>query len=52
MARAKYQVLVITYVIKDKAIKYAVFHRSDMEVWQFIAGGVLFSIPYYLLAVC
>ncbi len=39
MARAKYQVLIIPYMIQDKFIKYAVFHRSDMEVWQFISGG-------------
>lgn len=39
MARAKYQVLIIPYIIKDKSIKYAVFHRSDMEAWQFISGG-------------
>lgn len=39
MARAKYQVLVIPYIIKNESIKYAVYHRSDMEIWQFIAGG-------------
>lgn len=39
MGRAKYQVLVIPYCIKDKTIKYGIFHRSDMDVWQFIAGG-------------
>ncbi len=39
MARAKYQVLIIPYMIQDKFIKYAVFHRADMEVWQFISGG-------------
>lgn len=39
MARAKYQVLVIPYIIQNSIIKYAVFHRSDMQVWQFIAGG-------------
>ncbi len=39
MARAKYQVLVIPYMIQDKAIKYAVFQRSDMAIWQFVAGG-------------
>lgn len=38
MGRAKYQVLVIPYRIQDNIIKYAVFHRSDMEIWQFIAG--------------
>lgn len=39
MARAKYQVLVIPYVIQNEIIKYAAFKRSDMQVWQFIAGG-------------
>lgn len=39
MARAKYQVLVIPYIIKDNIINYAVFHRSDMQIWQFISGG-------------
>ena len=39
MARAKYNVLVIPYTIQNNIIKYAIFHRSDMQVWQFIAGG-------------
>jgi dATP pyrophosphohydrolase len=39
MARAKYQVLVIPYIIQDNTIKYAVFYRSDMQIWQFISGG-------------
>jgi dihydroneopterin triphosphate diphosphatase len=39
MARAKYQVLVIPYIIQDELIKYAVFNRSDIQVCQFIAGG-------------
>ena len=39
MARAKYNILVIPYIIQDEMIKYAVFNRSDMLVWQFIAGG-------------
>jgi dATP pyrophosphohydrolase len=39
MPRAKYQVLVIPYCIAENNIKYAVFHRSDMDTWQFIAGG-------------
>lgn len=39
MSRAKYQVLVIPYIVKDNMIKYAVFHRSDMPIWQFISGG-------------
>ena len=39
MARAKYQVLVLPYRIDGDQVKYCVFHRSDMDVWQFIAGG-------------
>lgn len=39
MARAKYQVLVIPYYIEKEIVKYCIFHRSDMNVWQFIAGG-------------
>ena len=39
MSRAKYQVLVIPFNIQNNTIKYAVFYRSDMHVWQFIAGG-------------
>jgi dATP pyrophosphohydrolase len=32
-------VLIIPYCVKDKIIKYGIFHRRDMNVWQFIAGG-------------
>ena len=39
MARAKYQVLVIPYRIKNNEAQFCVFRRSDMRVWQFIAGG-------------
>ncbi|MBU5426845.1 NUDIX domain-containing protein [Tissierella pigra] len=39
MPRAKFQVLVIPYVIQDKQIKYCTFLREDMNIWQFIAGG-------------
>lgn len=39
MARAKYQVLVIPYYAEEKCVKYCIFRRRDMEVWQFIAGG-------------
>ncbi|MFA7157277.1 MAG: NUDIX domain-containing protein [Bacilli bacterium] len=39
MPRAKYQVLVIPYCMENEQIKYCLFHRSDMDVWQFIAGG-------------
>lgn len=39
MARAKYQVLVIPYYMEESKIRYCVFRRSDMDIWQFIAGG-------------
>jgi len=39
MARAKFQVLVIPYVIQDEQIKYCMFLRADMGIWQFVAGG-------------
>jgi len=53
MARAKYNVLVIQYIVQDKMIKYAVFNRSDMQIWQFIAGGGedCLVIPEYTFAV-
>ena len=39
MARAKYQVLVLPYKKLDDEILYCIFKRSDIGVWQFIAGG-------------
>lgn len=39
MARAKYQVLVLPYKKLEGKIFYCIFKRSDMDVWQFIAGG-------------
>lgn len=39
MARAKYQVLVIPFFIEKNLVKYCIFYRNDMAVWQFIAGG-------------
>lgn len=39
MARAKYQVLVIPFHIDNKKVRYCLFLRSDMKIWQFIAGG-------------
>ena len=39
MARAKYQVLVLPYQRQGDAILYCIFKRSDLCVWQFIAGG-------------
>lgn len=39
MTRAKNQVLVIPYFIENNNVKYCIFNRSDMDIWQFIAGG-------------
>ena len=39
MARAKYQVLVLPYRNQDNKTLYCIFKRSDMDAWQFIAGG-------------
>jgi dATP pyrophosphohydrolase len=39
MSRAKYQVLIIPFFIENDNVKYCIFHRNDMDVWQFIAGG-------------
>ena len=39
MPRACFQVLVLPYIIENNDVKFGVFHRSDMNVWQFIAGG-------------
>lgn len=39
MSRVKYQVLVLPYSIQDKTIKYCIFKRKDLNIWQFIAGG-------------
>lgn len=39
MSRAKYQVLVLPYKTQDDKILYCIFKRSDMDAWQFIAGG-------------
>ena len=35
----KYQVLVIPYCINDNQAQFCLFQRSDMGIWQFIAGG-------------
>ncbi|WP_130807189.1 NUDIX hydrolase [Senegalia massiliensis] len=37
--RAPYQILVFPYHINDKHIEYAIFHRSDADWWQAVAGG-------------
>lgn len=39
MARAKYQVLVLPFVRAGGAVKYCVFKRRDMGIWQFVSGG-------------
>ena len=39
MARAAYQVLVIPFWMESNEPQYCVFRRSDMQIWQFIAGG-------------
>ena len=39
MPRKPIQVLVIPFRIGPEP-EFAVFHRSDEEMWQFIAGGV------------
>lgn len=37
--RAAFQILAIPYRIIDGAPFYCVFHRTDFDQWQFIAGG-------------
>lgn len=37
--RAPVQILAIPYKIIDGLPLYCVFHRSDFDQWQFIAGG-------------
>lgn len=37
--RAPFQVLVIPYKKQKDEILYGVFLRSDLKLWQFIAGG-------------
>lgn len=37
--RAPYQVLVFPYYKGDEGVEYAIFHRSDADWWQAIAGG-------------
>ncbi|MHC4848774.1 MAG: NUDIX domain-containing protein, partial [Planctomycetota bacterium] len=39
MPREPFNVLVIPYRERAGAREFAVFHRSDCEMWQFIAGG-------------
>jgi dATP pyrophosphohydrolase len=37
--RAPYQILAIPYKMVNGLLLYCVFHRSDLDQWQFIAGG-------------
>ena len=39
MARAPFNVLVIPHRARAGVREFAVFSRSDVEMWQFIAGG-------------
>lgn len=39
MGRAPYNVLVLPYYIYENNVEYCIFKRSDMNIWQFIAGG-------------
>ena len=39
MPRAPFNVLVLPYRLRAGGCEYAVFHRADAEMWQFIAGG-------------
>jgi dATP pyrophosphohydrolase len=37
--RAPFQILAIPYRRQGGEVRYCVFHRSDHDQWQFIAGG-------------
>ncbi len=37
--RAPFQILAIPFKKVNDSFKYCVFHRSDLDQWQFIAGG-------------
>lgn len=39
MARAPFQSLIIPFIIEDDNQKFAVFKRTDRDIWQFISGG-------------
>ena len=39
MPRAPFNVLVIAYRVVGETHEYAVLHRADVEMWQFVAGG-------------
>lgn len=37
--RAPFQILAIPYRIVDSSMQFCVFHRSNIDLWQFVAGG-------------
>ncbi len=37
--RAPFQVLIFPYLIINNQISYCIFKRSDLQIWQGIAGG-------------
>jgi len=37
--RAPYQILAIPYRFKGDIVQFCIFHRSDSDVWQFVAGS-------------
>ena len=37
--RAKFQVLIFPYRFKNKTIEFAIFRRSNTDIWQGISGG-------------
>lgn len=37
--RAKFQVLILPYIIENGKPLFCVLHRSDMDAWQFVSGG-------------
>ncbi len=37
--RAKFQVLIIPYIVENGKPLFAVLHRSDRDAWQFVSGG-------------
>ena len=39
MARSPFNVLVIPYRLVDGVREFAVLHRADSDMWQFVAGG-------------
>jgi 8-oxo-dGTP pyrophosphatase MutT (NUDIX family) len=39
MGKRIFQVLVIPFKKGQDGVKYAIFRRADLQVWQWIAGG-------------